>query len=142
MGRTKTEASMRRVRIPDSVAAFLADHRQKQRILARAVSTYRDHGLVFPRDDGDMKRPSVVTGQFKELCVAVGLSDGHFHCLRHTFATEMLRAGVPVKVVSEMLGHRTIAITLRTYAHVLEDMQAAAAVQAGTLLERARAINA
>jgi len=137
MGRTKTNASVRRIRIPESVATLLADHRDKQRLLARAVSTYRDADLVFPRDDGAMKRPSVVTGQFKRLCVALGIEDGHFHCLRHTFATEMLRAGVPVKVVSEMLGHKTIVITLRTYAHVLEDMQEAAAVQAGTLLDRA-----
>jgi hypothetical protein len=49
---------------------------------------------------------------------------------------------VPVKVVSEMLGHRTIAIKLRTHAHVLEDVQAAAAAQAGTLLGRALVIAA
>ena len=131
MGRTKTDASIRRIRIPEGVSRFLTDHRAKQKVLARAVSTYKDQDLVFPREDGRMKRPSVVTGQFKRLCVALEIRDGHFHCLRHTFATEMLRAGVPVKVVSEMLGHKSIAITLRTYAHVLEDMQEAAAVQAG-----------
>ena len=140
MGRAKTDASIRRIRIPEGVASFLTDHRAKQKVLARAVSTYKDQDLVFPREDGRMKRPSVVTGQFKRLCVALEISDGHFHCLRHTFATEMLRAGVPVKVVSEMLGHKSIAITLRTYAHVLEDMQEAAAVQAGTLLDRALVI--
>ena len=131
MGRAKTDASIRRVRIPEGVSSFLADHRAKQKVLAKAVSTYKDQDLVFPREDGRMKRPSVVTGQFKRLCVALEIEDGLFHCLRHTFATEMLRAGVPVKVVSEMLGHKSIAITLRTYAHVLEDMQEAAAVQAG-----------
>jgi integrase len=140
MGRAKTDASIRRIRIPEGVSGFLADHRAKQKVLARAVSTYKDQDLVFPREDGRMKRPSVVTGQFKRLCVALEIEDGHFHCLRHTFATEMLRAGVPVKVVSEMLGHKSIAITLRTYAHVLEDMQEAAAVQAGTLLDRALVI--
>jgi integrase len=137
VGATKTDASVRRVRIPENVVAFLADHRVKQRQLADAVSTYRDHGLVFPRDDGNPRRPSSVTAAFAGVCQALEIEEGHFHCLRHTFATEMLRAGVPVKVVSEMLGHASVATTLRIYAHVLADMQEAAAVQAGRLLEAA-----
>jgi integrase len=136
MGAAKTDASVRRVRIPESIVEFLRDHRAKQRQLAGAVSTYRDRGFVFPRDDGEMKRPSTVTDGFSRLCVALEIEGGHFHCLRHTFATEMLRAGVPVKVVSEMLGHASVATTLRIYAHVLPDMQDAAAVSAGALLGR------
>ncbi len=55
-----------------------------------------------------------------------------FHDLRHTWATLALRAGVPAKVVSDRLGHSTIAITLDTYTdHVPElDQQAADAVAA------------
>src|SRR5690606_28794722 len=51
--------------------------------------------------------------------------------LRHTCATLLLRAGVPVKVVSERLGHASIVLTSDTYSHVLPDMQdgAAAAMQ-------------
>jgi integrase len=50
-----------------------------------------------------------------------------FHDLRHTAATLMLTRGVHPKIVSEMLGHATIAITLDTYSHVLPTMQQAAA---------------
>jgi integrase len=46
-----------------------------------------------------------------------------FHDLRHTAATLLLLAGVHPKVVSEMLGHASIAITLDLYSHVLPDMQ-------------------
>lgn len=46
-----------------------------------------------------------------------------FHGLRHTFATMLLRAGVSMKVVSDMLGHETIAITADIYTHVPEAMQ-------------------
>ncbi len=46
-----------------------------------------------------------------------------FHQLRHTTATILLLKNVNPKVVSEMLGHATIAITLDTYSHVLPDMQ-------------------
>jgi len=142
MGAAKTDASVRRVRIPESLVAFLTDHRAKQRQLARALSTYCDHGFVFPRENGEMKRPSTVTNAFAGLCGALKIEGGHFHCLRHTFATEMLRAGVPVKVVSEMLGHASVATTLRIYAHVLPDMQDAAAVSAGSLLDRVTALGA
>ena len=49
------------------------------------------------------------------------------HDLRHTHATLALKAGVPVKVVSERLGHESPAFTLKHYAHVIPGMQAAAA---------------
>ena len=43
------------------------------------------------------------------------------HALRHTFATRMMEAGVPAKVVQEMLGHKDVALTLNTYTHVTLD---------------------
>lgn len=138
LGATKTDAAVRRVRIPESVASLLADHREKQRQLYAAVSSYRDQGLVFCAEDGRPKRPSTVTAGFARLCRSLSIEDAHFHCLRHTFATEMLGAGVPVKVVSEMLGHASPATTLRIYAHVLADMQHDAALKAGVMLDAAR----
>ena len=53
--------------------------------------------------------------------------DLRFHDLRHTCATLLLSEGVNAKVVSEMLGHASITITLNTYSHVLPDMQDSAA---------------
>ena len=50
-----------------------------------------------------------------------------FHDLRHTHASQLLKAGVNVKVVSERLGHATIALSLGTYSHLLEGMEATAA---------------
>jgi integrase len=50
-----------------------------------------------------------------------------FHDLRHTHATLLLKAGVPLKVVSERLGHATPAFTMAVYQHVLPGMQAEAA---------------
>ena len=62
-----------------------------------------------------------------------------FHGLRHSFATIALRARVPMKLVSEMLGHTTIAITADLYTHVLEDMQHDAADLVSAALSIARA---
>jgi integrase len=49
------------------------------------------------------------------------------HDIRHSTATLLLSRGVPIKVVSEMLGHADVSITLSIYAHVLPDMQDGAA---------------
>lgn len=64
---------------------------------------------------------------FKRALAKAGLPDMRFHDLRHTAATLLLSRGVHPKVVSEMLGHADIAITLRVYAHVTPTMQQAAA---------------
>jgi integrase len=65
---------------------------------------------------------------FKQLAANAGFPpEMRFHDLRHTAATLLLSRGVNVKVVSEMLGHADIAITLRIYAHVIPNMQQVAA---------------
>jgi len=60
-----------------------------------------------------------------------------FHGLRHTCATLLLKAGTPVHVVSERLGHSKVSRTLEVYAHVLPDMQTEAAATLGALLHEA-----
>lgn len=52
---------------------------------------------------------------------AVALPTFTAHCMRHTFATRALEAGIPIKVVSEWLGHSTIRVTADTYLHVLPE---------------------
>ncbi|GAH79326.1 unnamed protein product, partial [marine sediment metagenome] len=58
-----------------------------------------------------------------------------FHDLRHTHATLMLKQGIHPKIVSERLGHASIAITLDTYSHILPGLQEAAAKSFDELLE-------
>ena len=60
---------------------------------------------------------------FYPLLERVGLPHIRFHDLRHTAATLLLGQNVNVKVVSEMLGHSQIAITLDLYSHVTPGMQ-------------------
>ncbi len=70
-----------------------------------------------------MDRRSVTNHRFKPLLKRAGLPQIRFHDLRHTCATLLLGRNVNPKIVSEMLGHATIAITLDTYSHVLPNMQ-------------------
>jgi len=72
---------------------------------------------------------------WRPLLQRAELPPTRFHDLRHTAATLMLSRGVPVKVVSEMLGHADVSTTLSIYAHVLPDMQGPAADAMDDLLD-------
>ena len=56
------------------------------------------------------------------------------HDMRHTHATLLLKAGVPIKVVSERLGHASVAFTMQVYQHVLPGMQEESAARLDQLL--------
>jgi site-specific recombinase XerD len=100
---------------------------------------YQDHDLVFCNPDGSPLNPDKFSHDFAELVKRVkGVPRIRLHDLRHTFATQMLRAGVHFKVVSEMLGHASVAITLDRYSHVLEGMDADAAQALDRLYGRIR----
>ena len=70
-----------------------------------------------------MNRRYITTHRFKPLLKHARLPQIKLHDLRHTCATLLLCKNVNPKIVSEMLGHASIAITLRTYSHVLSDVQ-------------------
>jgi integrase len=65
-----------------------------------------------------------------------GVPQVRFHDLRHTAATLLLGRGVHPKIVSEMLGHSTVAITLDLYSHVTPTMQREAASAMDDLLSQ------
>jgi integrase len=71
---------------------------------------------------------------WQPLLKRAGLPHARVHVLRHTAATLLLSRGVPIKVVSEMLGHADVSTTLSIYAHVLPDMQDGAASAMDDLL--------
>jgi integrase len=121
---TKTAYSRRTVALTQAAVDALAEHWQKQQLQPTAINI----GLVFPSETGGIMIPHNITKRsFKRYLVKAGLSrEVRFHDLRHTAATLLLASGVNAKVVSEMLGHSNVAITLRIYAHVLPHMQQSA----------------
>ncbi len=90
---------------------------------------YRPGGLVFANEVGGILNPSNLRNRsFARLLSRAELpADTRFHDLRHTCATLLFGRNVNPMVVSKMLGHANIAITLDTYSHVLPDMQEKAA---------------
>ena len=106
---------------------------------------YNDFGLVFAKEWENLSSKWYTLGEplqvnnighreFKKITQAAGVKRIKFHGLRHTCATLLLKAGVPVPVVSERLGHKGVEITMNIYQHVLPDMQEAAAEKLGEIL--------
>jgi integrase len=123
-----TANGRRTIDINDDVVRALQAWRRTQaeeRLLLGAG--YDDHDLVFARPDGTPTHPEVISRTFDRIVGRSGLPRIRFHDVRHTHASLLLKAGVPVKVVSERLGHATPSFTLDVYGWVLPGMQAEAA---------------
>jgi len=86
-----------------------------------------DNGIVFAALEGGPTRPDLFSQIFDRHVARSTLPRIRLHDLRHTHASILLEAGVPVKVVSERLGHSSPAFTMTVYQHVLPGMQADAA---------------
>ena len=120
----KTKHSRRLVAMTPKLAAFLREHREERRFLYRELGrelTIDD--LVFASDEGKALDPGVLSHNFARIAKRAGLENVRFHDLRHTFASLMLLRGVPAKVISEALGHASVAFTMDVYSHILPGMQ-------------------
>ena len=93
-----------------------------------AAPSWAAPDLAFPNTRGKVRRRDSVMRSLRRFLEEAGLpAEVRFHELRHTAATLAIRQGMPIHVVSKMLGHSDPAMTLRRYAHVLEDMREDAA---------------
>ncbi len=130
IGAAKTNRSRRRIALDPSTVRMLEAHRRRQheeRLLLGPAWDGQDD-LVFCNADGSPVHPDRFTRAFERHVAAAGLPPLRGpHNLRHTWATLALQAGVHPKVVSDRLGHATIAVTIDTYSHVAPSLDAEAA---------------
>ncbi len=129
---TKTSSGERWIALdPTTVAAlrgYLATWGEERRLLGQ------EGGLLFVWPDGRPLHPDTITSLFHDHCAAAGLPPIRLHDVRHSYATAALKAGVPAKIVSERLGHATVAFTLQVYSHVLPGMDQQAANTVAALI--------
>ena len=116
------------------LSAWRACQRQELRMSGMARV---DWDPVFTEPDGAPHLPMRITSAFRRLTRRLPLPTIRLHDLRHSHASLLLAGGVSIKVVSERLGHRTIALTMDTYTHVMPAMDREAADRLGTLLNTA-----
>jgi integrase len=98
----------------------------------------RESDLVFTKPDGSWIHPQSFSQVLDRKVEKLDVPKISLHDLRHTHATLLLKAGVPVKVVSERLGHASAAFTMSVYQHILPGMQAEAAAKFAEIMSTER----
>ncbi len=141
LGEPKTQRSRRTIILTPLAIEALRAHQARQAAERLAVAdVWIDRDLVFCDAVGGFLSPEYVSRYaFPQLIARADVPRRRFHDLRHSCASILLRAGIPLKVVSEILGHTSITITADVYGHVTAEMQrdAARAMQ-GMLAPQAR----
>jgi len=132
----KTARGRRVVTLPETMTFVFREHRRRQvgdRLLAGP--TWSDQDLIFSASDGGpLDFRVIVRRHFTKILRAAGVPTIRPYDLRHTCATLLLQAGQNPRIVSERLGHESVALTLDTYSHVLPSMQEESAVHLERLL--------
>lgn len=132
---TKTARSRRAINLPGPMIKMLKKHRAQQAAERLALGdAWTDSGYIFSTSVGTPIDPRNLLREFKSICAKAGLGDWHLHELRHSAASLMLAMGVPIQVVSEVLGHASIRMTADVYGHILAPDRQAAADAMGRVL--------
>jgi len=140
--RTKTDAGARSVLLTAETVAALKRHKDAQAFTRKkAAGNWIEHDLIVCTSLGTPVDPNHIKRNQARIMNAADVSRLTTHDLRHTAATTMLLAGVPVKMVSEKLGHASVTITMDLYSHVLPNMQQMAADAMDSAVARGREEN-
>jgi integrase len=120
----KTKSSKRVLALPETLISKLREHRTRQLEEKLAAGEHwQDTGLVFTTSIGTPVDPRNVKRKLDALLKAAKLPHYRVHDLRHFCASLLLAQGVPLKVVSDLLGHTRISVTADLYTHVLPSLK-------------------
>jgi integrase len=120
----KTAHSRRRVAMTNKLVKYLRTYKTgRGRYCLELGSILSPDDLIFTSIEGNPIDPSVLSHNFKRVVEKANLKNIRFPDLRHTFASLMLLKGVAPKIISEALGHASVAFTMDTYSHIIEGMQ-------------------
>ena len=135
----KTRSSARTISLDKDNMQLLRSWHDYQLRYSAAVGDwfFNEHGLIYTNSFGQpVDYTNFRCRYFDVMVSAAGLPKSiTFHSLRHTHATQLLASGVDAKTVSKRLGHSSngVAFTMKTYAHVLEEMDRKAADTIGAI---------
>ena len=135
----KTPGSRRTIHLPLPLIDVLRRHRATQAAARLEYGAdwgghWAQHDLVFTTSIGTPLDPSRVNKEVQAITERAGLGRWTPHELRHSAASILIASGVPLKVISEMLGHSSIRVTADVYGHLLEPARAEAAQAMGAAL--------
>jgi len=120
----KTRAGIRKIALGNSILEELRKHRIQQdenKFLRK--NEWTENNLIFCTSNGTPISQRNLTRDFLKVIRKTELPQIRFHDLRHTAASLMLNRGIPIVVVSKMLGHSKPSVTLNIYAHCVSEYQ-------------------
>lgn len=124
----KTSHGRRSIALGPKTIKALKRHQENQSLDSeKAGSSWEKYDLIFTTSNGTPIHHRNLLKNYKALLREAGLPEIRFHDLRHTAASLMLNRGIPVIVVSRILGHARPSITLDVYGHLMPTMQDEAA---------------
>jgi integrase len=120
IGKLKTANSARSDVLPPFCVKVLKAHRVAQVERHLALGIRDPEGFIFDSASGGVSDPNEVSRAFHRFVVRAGIKPLRFHDMRHIFASSAFASGVSLKVVSQALGHASVAITSATYIAVVD----------------------
>lgn len=131
----KTNKGRRSIALDTTTVDALREHRRKQRKDRSTIGdTVGETDLVFAREDGQPVHPDLFSQIFDRAVARLDVPRIRLHDLRHTHATLGLAAGIQPKVMSERLGHATVAFTQDVYVHAIPEREEEAASTIAALI--------
>lgn len=92
----------------------------------KEIAVAKNSEFVVSGRNGNLVRPKSVSNSFTSICDIAGIKlpkGSNVHALRHTFASMLFEKGVHVRIVSELLGHSSVQITMNIYIHLIQDQK-------------------
>ena len=117
----KTESSVRTISAPKEIILMLKQLK-KERLAAKLKGEKQHRELIFYDKNLEPIAPDVISKKFKYFLEVNNLKHIRFHDLRHSHVTMLIDAKVPLKVISERVGHSSVNTTLNIYSHALKEM--------------------
>ncbi|RDY28326.1 site-specific integrase [Romboutsia weinsteinii] len=118
----KTESSIRTISSPKEIMDMLKDYKKKYIELKLKGLIKTEKNLIFFDKNNKPIAQDVISKKFSRLLNDNDLPHIRFHDLRHSHVTLLINSKVPIRVISERVGHSNINTTLNTYSHVLKEM--------------------
>ena len=123
----KSQTSRRTIPLPSVCVAALRAHQGRQEGERAMAFKWEEHDLVFTNEGGAPLSRTLVSHRFSQLQKQAGIRHHRLYDCRHTAASLLLAQGVAARVVMEVLGHSSYALTMDTYTHVLPTLMRDAA---------------
>lgn len=126
---TKTSKGKRQVSLLPEVAEKILAHIQWQKEqAAQSYGMYETKPYLVSNELGHFLDPGTVRKKLKSVAESIGIKAFHPHCLRHTYASQAVKCGVPLPYLSDILGHESTAFTAKVYVSI--DLEGRAKAQA------------